>query len=537
MPGLTILIWLPPAIVVAYFIRTFNRRVSHQNACACARASIDVNLAGRHDLVPNLAPIVAEGNRNTRLHSMVAMKFFIKVLLGGLILHFVGGCLPQASAAELLSNGYSVDRGSVYYRGDELDIDASGFEVLGDHWLKNNTQVYFMFTPRSGQEIRSGLWSEGEDGDFYKLNSMLGLFSKGVDAKSFTLVTDYLAADKSQVYYFNTHAPVKAPSVLKNADPETLFIIDKDYARDKDRVFYTRRHFGPCTIEKADPGTFTALSERYSKDRHNAFYECSLIENADAETFKVASGFLAKDSTNVFRSGKLVPNANPGTFEHLKHRFSNLNFYTDNQHVYYFRNIVQGADPGTFEVIGSYFFKDHQYGYFCSKKCHRIEDIDIETFREVPINSNWANDRVFAYDKDKVLFCTELKAKIPCAPLPGSDPDSFEYIGKYFSKDANNVFFKDELVKGADAATFEIFESDDHKGLYRARDANRTYKIQRTGAPEFYKYEIVGDRMENPRVGGSILPQATTPFRLATSRWHSLAPHGQIAHGADSFGF
>ena len=425
------------------------------------------------------------------------MKIFMMVLLGGSILHFVSGCSPQESADAPLSNGYSVDRGSVYYRDDKLDIDPSGFEVLGDHWIKNSTQVYFMFTPRSGQEIRSGLWSEGEDGDFYKLDSMLGFFSKAVDAESFTLLTDYLAADKSQVYYFNTDAPVKAPSVLRGADPETLDIIDENYVRDKDRVFYTRRHSGPCTIEKADPETFVALSARYSKDKKNAFHECSLIENADANTFKVTSGFLAKDSRSVFRSGKVVPSADPGTFEHLKHRFSNLNFYTDDQHVYYFKNIVEDADPGSFEAIGSYFFKDHRYAYFCARKCHKVDGIDIETFREVPINSNWANDRVFAYDKNQVFFCAELKANKPCSPLPDSDPGSFEYIGKYFSKDKNSVFFKDEPVKGADAATFEIFEADDHNGLYRARDANRTYKIQRIGAPEFYGYEIVGVRQPN----------------------------------------
>ena len=425
------------------------------------------------------------------------MKLFLIASLGGLILHFVSGCSPQGAAEGPLSNGYSVDKGSVYYRDDKLDIDPSGFEVLGDHWIKNNRQVYFMFIPRSGQEIRSGLWSKGEDGDFYNLNSLLGFFSMPVDVESFTLITDYLAADKSQVYYFNTRAPVKSPSALHGADPETLDVINKDYVRDKDSVFYTRQHFGPCRIEKADPETFTALSERYSKDKHNAFHECSLIRIADSKTFEVASGFLAKDSSNVFRSGKLVPNADPGTFKHLKHRFSNLNFYTDAQHVYYFKDIVKDADPGTFEAIGSYFFKDHQYAYFCSKKCHKIDGTDIETFREVPINSNWANDRVFAHDRDKVFFCAELKVNRPCSPLPDSDPGSFEYIGKYFSKDMSNVFFKDELVKGADAATFEVFEADDHKGLYRARDAHRTYNIRRIGAPEFYGYEIVGERQPN----------------------------------------
>ena len=413
------------------------------------------------------------------------------------MLHFASGCSPQGSAEGPLSNGYSFDRGSVYYRDDKLDIDPTGFEVLGDHWVKNNAQVYFMFTPRSGQELGSWLWSEGEDGDFYKLNSLLGFFSRAVDVESFTLLTDYLASDNRQVYYFNTYAPVKAPSVLKGADPETLDIIDQNYVRDKDTVFYTRQHYGPCMIEKADPESFVVLSESYSKDKHSAFHECSLIENADAKSFQVTSGFLAKDSGNVFRSGKLVPNADPGTFERLKHGFSNLNFYADDQHVYYFQSVVDDADPATFEAIGSYFFKDHRYAYFCSKKCHKIDGVNIETFREVSMATNWANDRVFANDKDSVFFCAELKERNPCSPLPDAQPHSFEYVGKYFSKDASNVFFKHQLVESADAATFEMFEADDHKGLYRAMDTNRTYNIRRIGAPEFYAYEIAGGRQPN----------------------------------------
>ena len=68
------------------------------------------------------------------------MKVFSRVSLGALVLHFVGGCLPQATAEGPLSNGYSIDRGSVYYRDDKLHIDPAGFEVLGDHWIKNDTQ-------------------------------------------------------------------------------------------------------------------------------------------------------------------------------------------------------------------------------------------------------------------------------------------------------------------------------------------------------------------------------------------------------------
>jgi len=327
------------------------------------------------------------------------------ILLSGLIVHFAKEYPAQGSSKKQLSHGYSVDRNSVYYRGYKLQINPQGFEVLSNHWVKNNKQVFFMFTPRTGQELRPGLWSEGEDGDFYKLNSFLGFFERPVDAKSFELINDYLAADKFKVYYFNTRAPVKVPSVLKDADPKTLDTITEDYARDKNKVFYTRRYFGPCTIEQADPKTFSVLSERYSKDKQYAFHECTIMKNADSKTFRVTSGFIAKDLKNVFRSGKMVASANPGTFKHMKHRFSNLNFYKDDQHVYYFKNIVEDADPSTFKIVGSYFSKDHQYAFFCSKKCHKIYNTDIKTFRTMTIHSNWANASVYARDRNSVFLC------------------------------------------------------------------------------------------------------------------------------------
>jgi len=68
MAGLIILMWLPLILLAAYFIVTFNRLISRRNACTNARASIDVNLTRRHDLIPNLVKAVrgyAEHERTT----------------------------------------------------------------------------------------------------------------------------------------------------------------------------------------------------------------------------------------------------------------------------------------------------------------------------------------------------------------------------------------------------------------------------------------------------------------------------------------
>lgn len=58
MNGLTVLLWLPPILLAIWFIAVFNRLVVRRNACKNARASIDVNLTRRHELIPNLVEAV-----------------------------------------------------------------------------------------------------------------------------------------------------------------------------------------------------------------------------------------------------------------------------------------------------------------------------------------------------------------------------------------------------------------------------------------------------------------------------------------------
>ena len=58
MDGLIVLFWLPAILVIAYFIVTFNRLIVRRNSCTNARASIDVNLTRRHDLIPKLVDAV-----------------------------------------------------------------------------------------------------------------------------------------------------------------------------------------------------------------------------------------------------------------------------------------------------------------------------------------------------------------------------------------------------------------------------------------------------------------------------------------------
>ena len=84
MGVLIALLWLPLILVITYFIVTFNRLIVRRNACTNARASIDVNLTRRHDLIPNLVAAVRGyvAHERTTLEAVVDARQDAIVQLG-----------------------------------------------------------------------------------------------------------------------------------------------------------------------------------------------------------------------------------------------------------------------------------------------------------------------------------------------------------------------------------------------------------------------------------------------------------------------
>ena len=87
MDGLIVLFWLPAILVIAYFIVTFNRLIVRRNSCTNARASIDVNLTRRHDLIPKLVDAVRGyiAHERTTLQAVVEARQVAIELAGVLV--------------------------------------------------------------------------------------------------------------------------------------------------------------------------------------------------------------------------------------------------------------------------------------------------------------------------------------------------------------------------------------------------------------------------------------------------------------------
>jgi len=94
----------------------------------------------------------------------------------------------------------------------------------------------------------------------------------------------------------------------------------------------------------------------------------------------------------------------------------------------------------------------------------RIPNADRDTFLPVPLNPAYATDKTYVYFGGQVI--------------PNADPVTFESLwfpvyegcalGMY-ARDARHVFYKDKIVEGADASSFNALLEDyarDTKGIY-----------------------------------------------------------------------
>jgi len=126
-----------------------------------------------------------------------------------------------------------------------------------------------------------------------------------------------------------------------------------------------------------------------------------------------------------------------------------------------------------------------------------LKNIDIETFQVLAGTQ-------YAKDKNNVYYPIE----IPCIDfidcgvcfygkiiVEGANPTDFEYLDKDYATSGNLVFFRGELLKGADGETFRVIEGPRY--FYFATDKNNVYKhdkIVKDADPSTFYYDETDSR-------------------------------------------
>ncbi len=244
-----------------------------------------------------------------------------------------------------------------------------------------------------------------------------------------------------------------------------------NYRKDENHVYY-----GTDEIPNSDPNTFEIIDEKFTRDKAQVYSGGKIIDDADPVTFvRLGTSGYAKDSKNVFAevgcggSGysivfcfRKVEGADPRTF-----RFNSINMPVDKNHVFYGDKIIPEADPITFAVHdgGKY---GYTYGYDKSNIYIRGEN-RIGVIKE---KCNEVDNKATYYLGGYYLRC-DNKIYYFDTWLTGADLKTFRTIGatNNYALDSETVYFDGEVVVGADATTFDIGDG------INARDKNYTYRF------------------------------------------------------------
>lgn len=226
------------------------------------------------------------------------------------------------------------------------------------------------------------------------------------------------------------------------ADWETFEYLPFGYAKDKNFVYHLFK------IPGADPKTFEVLTSGYAKDRKNLYYDWYKLEKADVHHFIIEDSYLISKNV-VYYFERELPEADPQTFRATE------DYAIDKNFVYLEGQKVEGIDTQTFKAIDTsmclYGIDKHNVFTFCRKEnaayreinpyeITKLDYMDPATFEY--LGSYYIKDKNGVYYKNK--------------KLEGSDPVTFLTMFGDYSKDKNNVYYKDQKIEGADAKTFYV---------------------------------------------------------------------------------
>lgn len=217
--------------------------------------------------------------------------------------------------------------------------------------------------------------------------------------------------------------------------PDITKKYDEKYATDGKFVYY--HDSGYKKVEGADPTTFISLGK----------------VTGDGKKIYSYQNFIAgKDKNNVFVKTNKITQLDPNTVYLLGN-----NYLTDGVNIYFEDIHIKNADIKTFAIIWNFYAKDQNKIYY---KGQPLEDSDPNSWQ-------------FVYDEqDRTIQVNTSQAE----RLLGVKANNFGRKSNFYFKDANQVYYKDKVIVGADPNTFHPVDVEgDQWSFHYAKDENYYY--------------------------------------------------------------
>ena len=423
-----------------------------------------------------------------------------KVFYYDLHIYKVGAADPGTFT--VINRKYGKDENN-YFRGSEIITDPQEIakaEVVDLESLKNLGNF------------------EADDNNVYCGNKLI----EGSDVESFTVLENcrWFGKDKNMVYYCNDSTVTK----ISDADVESFSkLMDHGdsicLAADKNDIYYYDRSVGtPFGKLSVDMPTLEILEGDYLRDKNNLYYDYKIVDNIDLDSFEVVGYGVVKDKNSVYVRKSSEDNEKIEVHSKVKtvqpDSFRNLYYYyyADDQSAFFIKKTVFGLkeihkvtdDVENFRVLSSVYAKDANNYYKNGKIIDN--DIDLKEAKrlEGEISENVISGEYTAtkanvflrgiiidgahYDPHSDIFKI---MKFPYLKdyngvyyywdqISGADPDTFNILNSDYSKDKFNIYYKNNIIEEADVDTFKLIDRED----YQAEDKNYYYNKGEIAEPK-----------------------------------------------------
>ena len=186
----------------------------------------------------------------------------------------------------------------------EIDLKTlQSFENYAEY-SKDKNNVYYDFQKIEGADIKTfepeGFFiGKDKKGVYYKTHKI-----NGIDVNSTEVLENEFYKDKNNIYYRNKK--------LENFKPENFEVISSSLVQQNEDFYYftedenDNTKFFLLENKNVDAETFEVLDEEYTKDKNNVYYKGKILKGADVKTFdihynKSDNGYKIKDKNKVYK--------------------------------------------------------------------------------------------------------------------------------------------------------------------------------------------------------------------------------------------
>ena len=392
--------------------------------------------------------------------------------------------------------GFAVDKNGVYYQGQFIKVDTTGFKILASREIK---------------EIEG--YVHGIDSYYWRTNGGVFFGTKRLsvsDPQTFEALTYCYFRDKNHVYYYD--------QIIKGVDPNLINeeLCGDELLNEGKKVYYKgkRLYYKGEAVEQVSSMIFKTskyvLGYNGQEDEQTHFILVELhSEPFDIPTLRTLSDSYLIDKNHLYYIPPSYPVRDEGFRVPVsKEELSSIRVFTKfvvvGSTVYYEREPEKRYDAATFEVIPEYQYYqydkkgiynwDYKLPFRYTKRPEYGKNLFYIDKKRLFIYENQA----YYYNYDNSIYAKNLtsqqieilkQGKTSLKDLLSPHKELLQKEQEYdynLYKADGHIYIGEKLQKGVDATTFEYLTG------YFYKDKNRIYYYDRWSEKEAHFLMVEG---------------------------------------------